>query len=71
MFDEKPYITENFQSVKKTNPVSGHGWTEKGKLLYYTVRGGGWLPTNHRTIKGASRELALRNQILKEREERS
>jgi hypothetical protein len=68
--NELPYIIENFKILHCYNPMSNHRWTEQGKTTGYTVRGGGWLPTKHRTLKGAEKELQLRNQILQERKER-
>ena len=60
-------ISEIWKPIERFNPISGHRWTEQGKTIGYKVRGGGWLPTEHRTLAAAEKEKALREQILHER----
>ena len=67
MFDEDPYITGDYKIVWCHNPISGHSWPEQGEPIGFTVKGGGWMPTKHSTLKGAEKELELRKQILQER----
>ena len=67
MYDEEPHIVESFELIHCHNPISGHRWTEHGKSVGFNVHGGGWMPTRHKTLSAAERELLLRKQILQER----
>ena len=67
MFDEEPHIVEAFELIHCNNPISGHQWTEHGRSIGFFVRGGGWMPTRHKTLSSAKKELQLRKQILQER----
>jgi hypothetical protein len=64
-------IKENFKCIHKHNPISGHSWAEHGETTSYSVVGGGWMPTEHKTLRQAEKEVTIRQQILKEREERN
>ena len=44
----KVRITEVYQEITKSNPVSGHRWTEKGKLLGYEIYGPTGLLSTHK-----------------------
>lgn len=66
-FPNKPVIKERYVMEGKFNPISGHYWFEPGETFGYKVVGGGWLPTYHRTLKAAEKELKIREQILEER----
>lgn len=58
-------INEIFKTVHKSNPVSGHKWSENGKSIGFEVRGGLWFTTRHKTMKNAKKELDLRIRIDK------
>ena len=67
MYDEEPHIVESFELIHRYNPISDHRWTEHGKSVGFTVHGGSWMPTRHKTLPAAERELFIRKQILQER----
>ena len=67
MFDEEPYITKLLEVIICKNPISGHVWQEHGRSYGYQVNGGGWMPTRHKSLPAAEKELQLRKQILQER----
>ena len=67
MYDEEPHIIGVYKTIWRHNPISGHQWPEKGDPIGFTVEGGGWMPTKHKTLQGAEKELLLRKQILQER----
>jgi len=63
-------IQEEYKVVNHYNAMSGHSWSEQGSLKGYSVIGGGWMRSYHRTLKTAEREVELRKSILAERETR-
>jgi len=67
MFNSVPKMRTVCKRVECYNPISGHRWSEDGEISGYDVTGGGWMRTSHSTLKGAEKELTLRNKICKER----
>lgn len=51
-------IREEFPLIEKTNPVSGHSWTEHGPTKTWAVVGSTGVLSRHRTPEGAEKALA-------------
>ena len=56
-------IVENFKVIHKSNPISGHLWTEQGDTIGWEVIGGGWMRTSHKTLKAAEKEAQWRREF--------
>lgn len=48
-------IREVFKLVHKTNPISGHSWTEHGDTTYYQVMGNGIVHSRHKSHEAADK----------------
>ena len=64
MYASVPAIHEVYKRVEKHNKISGHRWSEDGALTGYEVTGGGFMRTKHRNLKGAEKELSLREKLI-------
>lgn len=58
-------ISEVYETINKHNPISGHHWTEQGRLKGYEVSGGWFTTTFHRRYAAAEKEKSLREGINK------
>jgi hypothetical protein len=62
-------IVKNFKTLNKYNPVSGHSWSVPGSFIGWSVTGGRWITTNHRSLAAAEKEVKTReglDRILQE-----
>lgn len=48
-------IREVFKKINKTNPISGHAWTEHGDTIWYQVMGAGIIHSRHKTHDAAEK----------------
>jgi hypothetical protein len=51
----KVTIREIFKKIDKTNPISGHQWSEHGDTAGYQVMGAVGVHSKHKTIKAAEK----------------
>lgn len=62
----KVTITEEYATVWKKNPISGHEWPERGKFKGWEVSGGvGFISTFCRTYKAALAIKEYREYMIK------
>ena len=56
-------ITPVHEEIQHHNLVSGHSWSETGRLLGYEVRGGFFTTSWHRSLKSAEKEERSRRDF--------